>query len=168
MAATAWLMSFSSCIVWGFDSYTVLFKCPKRKSPPPPPPRGGGEGDFLWNWRASSATQFQPSESLCYIGCTSTWWQHDCWPNVQTFYAICILTPERISQGHVQNGRPATFSWPVLYKLVRLSVCWNEHWSRGVFAGVRTTFELRPCGHTTWVGPITHRKIHGSLPVPPH
>jgi hypothetical protein len=30
MAATAWLMSFSSCIVCGFDSYTVLFKCPQR------------------------------------------------------------------------------------------------------------------------------------------
>jgi len=32
MAATSWLMmSFSSCIVCGFDSYTVLFKCPQRK-----------------------------------------------------------------------------------------------------------------------------------------
>ena len=32
MAAAAWLMlSFSSCIVCGFDSYTVLFKCPQRK-----------------------------------------------------------------------------------------------------------------------------------------
>ena len=31
MAATAWLiLSFSSCIVCGFDSYTVLFKCPQR------------------------------------------------------------------------------------------------------------------------------------------
>jgi len=30
MAVTAWLMSFSSCIVCGFDSYTVLFKCPQR------------------------------------------------------------------------------------------------------------------------------------------
>ena len=40
MAATVWLMlSFSSCIVCGFDSYTVFFKCPQRKSPPPP--RGG-------------------------------------------------------------------------------------------------------------------------------
>jgi len=34
MAATAWLMlSFSSCIVCGFDSYTVLFKCPQRNVP---------------------------------------------------------------------------------------------------------------------------------------
>ena len=42
MAATAWLMlSFSSCIVCGFDLYRVLFKCPQRKLPPPP--RGGGE-----------------------------------------------------------------------------------------------------------------------------
>jgi len=31
MAAPAWLMlSFSSCVVCGFDSYTVLFKCPQR------------------------------------------------------------------------------------------------------------------------------------------
>jgi len=33
MAATAWLMSFSSCIVCGFDSYTVLFKRPQRIFP---------------------------------------------------------------------------------------------------------------------------------------
>ena len=32
-----------------------------------------------------------------------------------SLYAIYILTPERISQGHVQNGRRATFSWPTLY-----------------------------------------------------
>jgi len=31
MVASAWLMlSFSSCIVCGFDSYTVLFKCSQR------------------------------------------------------------------------------------------------------------------------------------------
>ena len=31
MVATVWLMlSFISCIVCGFDSYTVLFKCPQR------------------------------------------------------------------------------------------------------------------------------------------
>jgi len=30
MAATAWLMSFGSCIACGFDSYAVLFKCPQR------------------------------------------------------------------------------------------------------------------------------------------
>ena len=30
MAATAWLtLSFSSCIVYGFDLHTVLFKCPQ-------------------------------------------------------------------------------------------------------------------------------------------
>jgi len=39
MAATAWLMSFSSCIVCGFDSCTVLFKCLPRKFLP----LGGGE-----------------------------------------------------------------------------------------------------------------------------
>ena len=40
MAATTWLMSFSPCIVCGFDSDTVLFKCPQRKSTPSP--WGGG------------------------------------------------------------------------------------------------------------------------------
>jgi len=89
----------------------------------PSPPRGGG--DFLYmniriksaqyrNFR-TSATQLQPSEWLCYIGYTSTWWQHNCWLTVETLYPIYILTPERISKGHVQNGRRATFSWPTLY-----------------------------------------------------
>ena len=31
MAATACLMSFSSCFVCGFDSYPVFLKCPQRK-----------------------------------------------------------------------------------------------------------------------------------------
>jgi len=82
MAATAWLMlSFSSCVLCGFDS------------------------------------QLQPSKSLCYIGYTSTWRQHDCWLTVQTLYALYILTPERISQEHVQNGKRATFSWLTLYNI---------------------------------------------------
>ena len=34
---------------------------------------------------------------------------------------LYILTPERISQRHVQNGRRATFSWPTLYLLLILS-----------------------------------------------
>ena len=43
MAAAAWLTSsFSSCIVCGFDSYMVLFKCPQSKiAPPPSPPERG-------------------------------------------------------------------------------------------------------------------------------
>ena len=46
VAATAWLMlSFRSCMVCGFDSYTVLFKCPQRKFPPPR--LGGGSGEFM-------------------------------------------------------------------------------------------------------------------------
>ena len=40
------------------------------------------------NWRTSSGTQLQLSKSLCYIGYTSKWWQHDCWLTVQTLYAI--------------------------------------------------------------------------------
>jgi len=36
MAAAGWLMlSLRSCIVCGFDSYTVLFKCLQRKFLPP-------------------------------------------------------------------------------------------------------------------------------------
>ena len=82
MAATAWLMlSFSSCIVCGFDSHTVLFKCNQRKSPP-----RGGIYEFTnqirtryRNWRTTSATQLQPSESLRYIGYTSPWLDvHSC------------------------------------------------------------------------------------------
>jgi len=61
MAATAWLMlSFSSCIVRRFDSYTVIFKCPQRKLQ-------------IQNWRTTSATQLQPSKSLRYIRYTATW-----------------------------------------------------------------------------------------------
>ena len=45
--------------------------------------------------------------------------------NVQTLYEICILTPERISQGHVQSGRRATFSWSTLY------IC-RSQWPRGL------------------------------------
>ena len=72
MAATALLMlSFGSCIVCGFDSYTVLFKCTQRKFLPPPEGVGGETG--CRNWRTTSATQLQTSKSLCYIGYTSKW-----------------------------------------------------------------------------------------------
>jgi len=47
MAATAWLMSsFSSCIVCGFDSYTVLSKCPHR--------------NFLWGHLISTVYESNP------------------------------------------------------------------------------------------------------------
>jgi hypothetical protein len=47
MAATAWLMlSFSSRIVCGFDSYTVLFKCPQK--------------NFLWVHSKSTVYQSNP------------------------------------------------------------------------------------------------------------
>jgi len=85
------------------------------------------------NWRTTSATQLQPTKSLCYIGYTSTLWQHDCWLTVQTLYAIYILTSERIPQGHVQNGSRATFSWPtcVIPKDEETSVllCGCDPWS---------------------------------------
>ena len=85
--------------------YRTFQVFPEKISPLPP---GGG---------------LQPSKSLCYIGYTSTWWQHDYWRTVQTLHAIYILTPERISQGHVQNGRRVTFSWPTLY-IAR----WMQEW----------------------------------------
>ena len=47
MAATAWLLlSFSSCIVCGFDSYTVLFKCSQR--------------NFLWEHLKSTVYESNP------------------------------------------------------------------------------------------------------------
>ena len=134
------MLSFSSCIGCGFDSYTVLFKCPQRNFLWG---HGGGREIFsggIWkvrytnqnrtrwrNWRTTSATQLQPSKSQCYIGYTSTLWQHHCWLTVQTLYAIYIITPERISQGHVQNGMRANFSWPILYifLLQEIYLCLN-------------------------------------------
>jgi len=56
-------MSYSSCIMSRYDSCTVLFKCPQKKIFPPPPPR--------WGWGWESATQLQPTKSICYIGYTS-------------------------------------------------------------------------------------------------
>ena len=117
MAAVTWLMSFSFCTLCGFGSYTVYRTVPREY--------------FSWsawkvrhtdqihtryrNWSTTAATQLQPSKSPCYIGYTSTWCQHDCSLTVQTLYTTCLLTPERISQRHVQNGRRATFSWPTVY-----------------------------------------------------
>ena len=37
-----------------------------------------------------------------------------------SLYTIHVLTPERIPQGHVQKGRRATFSWPILYMCILL------------------------------------------------
>jgi len=51
-----------------FDSCTVLFKCPQRKVRYTNPIR-----TRYRNWRTTSATQLQPSKSLCYIGYTATW-----------------------------------------------------------------------------------------------
>jgi len=59
MAAAAWLMSFSSCIVCGFDSYIVLFKCPQRNFL-----WGhlgvGGERNFLWGHLKSMVYESNP------------------------------------------------------------------------------------------------------------
>jgi len=54
---------------------------------------------------------------------TSIWWHHDCWLTVQTLYAIYTITPGKLSQGHVQNGRRATFSWPTLSMYIYICMC---------------------------------------------
>jgi len=70
---------------------------------------------------AATTRLMLPSKSLCYIGYTSTWWQHDCWLTVQTLYAIYILTPKRISQRNVQKGKWAYFLVaPTLYVYIYL------------------------------------------------
>ena len=127
MAATAWLMlCFSSCIVCGFDSYTVFFKFL------PPPPREEGR-NFLWGHLDSTVYKSNPhtiqelkdiiSHAVAAITITTL---HPVYHNMVTaqLLANCsntlrniytnVLTPERIT-GHVQNGRRATFLWPILY-----------------------------------------------------
>jgi len=54
------------------------------------------------------------------------WRQHDHWLTVKTIYTIYTLTPERISQGHMQNGRRATFSWPILHYYMWKHESWYE------------------------------------------
>ena len=72
------------------------------------------------NCSTTPITLLQTSKSLGYIQYTTTWWQHDCWLTVHTHYPIYIQPPERISQGHVQNGRRATFSLSTLYNTYRI------------------------------------------------
>jgi len=137
MAATAWLMSsFSSCIVWGFDSYTVFFKCPQRKLLPPHPAcRGIFSGD-TWkvrytnqiptryrNWRTTSATQLQPSKSLLHgvylnmircvqlcIDAGGNHLQHLLWWYTLSAFGYCI---DFCIYAMLRTW--ANFSWPTLY-----------------------------------------------------
>ena len=127
MAATAWLMlSFSSCIMWGFDSCTILFKCPQRNS--------------LWRHLISTVYESNPcviqelkdniSHTVAavritmlhqvYLNMVTAWLLTNCSNTLRKY----VLTPERISQGHVQNGRRATFSWPILYRVSQ------EEWTK--------------------------------------
>ena len=84
--------------------HVPYFSSVPRENPPPLRTRYS-------NWWTTSATQLQ----YVTAGILHTWWHYDCWLTVQTLYTIYILTPERISQGHVRNGRRTTFSWPTLY-----------------------------------------------------
>ena len=130
MAATSWLMSFSPCIVCGFDSYTVLFKVfPEKISPPS---SGGGERNY--RNRTPSATQLQPSKSLRYIGYTSTWL--DVRSCVLMQEATTFNIYDSISFQHLATvliyvftlcyGLGATFSWPTLCNHVAFS---PKHWT---------------------------------------
>jgi len=118
MAATVWLMlSFSPCIVCGFDSYSVFSKCPQKIT--------NQICTRYRNWRTASATQLQPSESLCYIGYTSAWLDvYSCVlmqeaTTFNIFYDINILPAfgYRINFCIYAMLRTwATFSWPTLYQ----------------------------------------------------
>ena len=92
MAATAWLMSFSSCIGCGFDSYTVLFK------------------DIIsYAVAAIKVTMLH----RVYLNMMTARLLTCCSNTLRNI--LHIQTRERISQGHVQDGRRATFSWPTLF-----------------------------------------------------
>jgi hypothetical protein len=64
MPVTAWLMSFGSCIVCGFDSYTALFKCPQRKFL---------SLHTLKELKDNINHAVAAIQITCYIGYTSTW-----------------------------------------------------------------------------------------------
>ena len=98
MVAAAWLMSFSSCVVCGFDSH--LSSVPRENT--------------------IQKLQDNISHAVAAIKITVL---HRVYLNMVTarllinssLYAIYIATTDRISQRHVQNRRRATFSWPILY-----------------------------------------------------
>jgi len=139
VAAAAWLMSFSSCIVRRCGSYTVLIRCPHRKfSADTWKVRYTNQIRKRYrNWR-TSATQLQPSKSLRYIRYTSTrldvrscidaggnHLQHLLWWCILSAFGycinLCIYATLRIR---------ATFSWPTLYfqsRRINLCVVANKH-----------------------------------------
>ena len=105
VAATAWLMlSFSSRLVCGFDSHTVLFQCPRE--------------NFLRytnqirtryrNWR-TSARQLQPSKSLCYIRYTSIWLDVRCCVLMQKA-TTCNIFYDGISFQHLATVLISVFT----------------------------------------------------------
>jgi len=127
MAATAWLMlSFSSCIVCGFDSHTVLFKCNQRKSPPP------GRDLRIYESNPHTIQELKDNIShavaairittlhrvyltmtrraqLC-IDAGGNHFQHLLWWYILSAFGYCINF--RI---YAMLRTRATFSWPILY-----------------------------------------------------
>ena len=97
MAATAWLMwSFSSRIVCGFDSYTVMFKCPQRK--------------FLPGWRGEKF--FDLTDNISHADAAiKIIMLHRVYLNMVTARLLTncsnslrnILTSDRISQGYIHT-----------------------------------------------------------------
>jgi len=134
MAATAWLMlSFSSCIVCGFDSYTVLFNFS-----PPPPPWGGGEifseGHLKCAVYESNPYAIQELKDIShavaaikvtmlhrvylnmvrrvrlYIDAEGNHFQHLLWCYILSAFGYCINFCI-----YAMLRTWATFSWPILY-----------------------------------------------------
>ena len=127
MAASAWLMSFSSCIVCGFDSYWKVRYTNQIRTQ-------------YRNWRTGSTTELQPSKSLFYIGYTSIWWQHYCWLTVETLCAVYeyILTPERNHKDTCKTEGGLLFRGP--------SVCNKQVKQKGLTQKSLDVCELRFSG----------------------
>jgi len=164
MAATVWLMlAFSSCIVCGFDSYTVLFKCPQRKFLT----LGGRRGGEIFSggtwkvrytnqirtryrsWRPTSATQLQPSKSLCYIGYTAT----------RLDVRSCVLTQEATTCNTFYDG--ITFQYLATVFISVFTLCYGPGLLfRGpscISSKVTTLHALLsfPCNWMAWVALLT-------------
>ena len=106
MAATAWLMlSCSSCIVCGFDLYTVLFKCPQRKCLPLPHGEGGAVKITVTSVYLTMITRAQ----LC-IDAAGNHFQHLLWWYILWAFGCCINFCI-----YTMLRTRATFSWPILY-----------------------------------------------------
>jgi len=137
MAATVWLMlSFTSCIVCGFRSYTVLFKCPHGKV------RYTNQIRTRYrNWRTISATQLQPSKSLLHrvylnmirraqlcIDAGGNHLQHLLWWYILSAFGYCInfcvglVSSVGIATDYGLDGPGSNPGWDVIFRPSRLAM----------------------------------------------